>query len=303
MQARPENRRWPVPLIAALLLGSSACGGSTSAVSPRPSPSPSPKPSPIADCQGSMATAAAVQYVSLTLDGRLRDYRIFRPPALDYTKPIPLVISLHGTPSDAATQASVSHFDEEATKAGFVAVYPDGCDGAWDPDTGSYDVQFISRLIERLKSDFQVDTARVYIVGVSAGAPMAYRVACELSTMIAGLASVAGSMFNSDCHPTRPISVLEMHGTVDANVPYARGVAAVQAWTMLDSCVGDPALSQSGITKTSFWSQCKAGTVVRLDTVVGGHHTWFGSTYDPVPGEPNANAVIWSFFSSLRTTA
>jgi polyhydroxybutyrate depolymerase len=237
------------------------------------------------------------------LDGKLRDYRLFRPPALDYTKPIPLVISLHGTPSDAGVQASVSQFDDEAAKAGFIAVYPDGCDGSWDVDAGSYDVGFMSRVIDRLKTDFQIDTARIFIVGVSAGAVMAYRLACELSSVIAGVASVAGAMAPNECHPVRPVSILEMHGTADLNVSYARGVAAIQQWTMLDGCVGDPALSQSGITKTSLWNQCNVGTVVRLDTVVGGHHTWFGSSYDPVPGEPNANAVIWDFFSSLRTTA
>jgi polyhydroxybutyrate depolymerase len=307
MQARLEKRRCPVLLIAAILVGFTGCGGSASGVPPKPSPTPRPI---LADCRGSMkpptgspSDAAAVQYVSLTVGNKLRDYRLFRPPALDYTKPVPLVISLHGTPSDASVQASVSHFDDEAAKAGFLAVYPDGCDGFWDADAGSYDVGFISRLIDRLRTDFRIDEARVFIVGVSAGALMAYRIACELSSLIAGLASVAGSMLASDCHPARPVSILEMHGTADANVSYALGVAAIQTWTLLDGCVGDPALSQSGITKTSVWSRCNAGTVVRLDTVEGGHHTWFGSTYDPVPNEPNANSAIWSFFSSIRPTA
>jgi polyhydroxybutyrate depolymerase len=249
---------------------------------------------------GGPSPNASVQYVSITLDGKLRDYRLFRPPALDYTKPIPLVIALHGSPSEADELASVSRFDDEAAKAGFLAAYPNGCGGSWDASAGSYDVRFIGRLMDRLESDFRIDTARVFVVGVSYGSFMAYRLACELSSRIAALASVAGAMLSGDCHPTRPVPILEMHGTVDSNVPYARGVAAIQQWTMLDGCVGDPIVSQSGITKTSVWNRCQAGTVVGLDTVLGGHHTWFGSDFDPVPGEPNANAVIWSFFSSLQ---
>jgi polyhydroxybutyrate depolymerase len=172
------------------------------------------------------------------------------------------------------------------------------------------DVAFISRLIDRLTTDLPIDKSRIFIAGVSGGAFMAYRLACELADRIAGMASVAGAMLVDSCHPTRPVSILEMHGTDDSNVPYDGGAvfngaaspsvdAVMQSWATLDGCAGNPSQSQNGITKTSAWRGCKAGTTVRLDTVVGGHHTWFGSTIDPVPGEPNANATIWSFFSSV----
>src|SRR5450756_643719 len=45
------------------------------------------------------------------------------------------------------------------------------------------------------------------------------------------------------------------------------------------------------------WKQCGGTSVVSLDTVTGGHNTWFGSTLDPVPGEPNASAAVWDFFN------
>lgn len=303
MGIRRENWRSLVFFVAALLFGTAACSGSTSTASLRSSPIP------VVDCRGAMEAAGAAsptvgaRYVSLTLAGELRDYRIFRPPALDSTKPVALIIALHGTPSEADELASISRFDDEAVKAGFLAVYPNGCHGSWHTAAGSDDVNFISRLIDQMQVDFRIDSARVYVVGVSAGSPMAYRMACELSDRIAGVASIAGSMSSSGCQPSRPVSILEMHGTVDLNVPYARGLAAVQQWTTLNGCVGDPVLSQSGITKTLVWNRCNAKAVVRLDTVVGGHHTWFGSDFDPVPGEPNANAEIWTFFSSLQTTA
>jgi hypothetical protein len=40
--------------------------------------------------------------------------------------------------------------------------------------------------------------------------------------------------------------------------------------------------------------------MVRLDTVVGGHHQWFGPDYNPVPGEPDFNTEMWFFLSSLE---
>jgi hypothetical protein len=43
--------------------------------------------------------------------------------------------------------------------------------------------------------------------------------------------------------------------------------------------------------------------MVRFDSVAGGHHQWFGSTFDPVPGEPDSNAVILDFFSKVSAPA
>jgi len=102
-----------------------------------------------------------------------------------------------------------------------------------------------------------------------------------------------------------------MQGTADDKVPFNGGRprkdssinAVVQRWTELDGCAGQPTVTQSGITTTSVWSGCHGVAAVRLDKVVGGHHAWFGSTLDPVPGEPDANAVIWSFVSSLQPRA
>jgi polyhydroxybutyrate depolymerase len=123
---------------------------------------------------------------------------------------------------------------------------------------------------------------------------------------------VAGTMrLKDDCQPARPVSILEMHGTEDGAHPWEGGgghqaspvEAVIQRWTTLDGCAGDPTVTQSGIATTSVWNRCRGESVVRLDKVVGGKHTWFGSALSPVPGEPNANSVIWSFFSSLRPRA
>lgn len=282
----------------------------------------------VASCGGAAATPKAnsissgVQHGSLTVGVFKRTYRLYIPPSLDLKHPAPLVVDLHGClpGANGDGMASVTHFDDEATTGGFVVVYPDGLYDCWNAGiccTNADDVGFISRLLDRLVKDLPINQSRVFATGVSGGGFMSYRLACELSTRFAAIASVAGLMLFNGCQPARPVSILEMHGTNDLNVPYDGGVppnappnvppapsviAVVQQWTALDGCVGDPMQSQTGITKTSVWKGCKSGAIVRLDTVVGGHHTWFGSSFDPVPGEPNANAVIWDFFSSLQPT-
>jgi polyhydroxybutyrate depolymerase len=272
-------------------------------------------------CSASVAPSqpSPILHTSISVGGQLRGYRLFRPPALG-NRPAPLVVLLHGCFPGANGEgaASALNFDHEASSAGFVAVYPDGIDGCWNQGrSGSTvdDVGFIGSLLDRLVKQLPIDRSRIFVTGGSGGGAMAYRLACELSSRITAIASVAGAWWlDAPCRPARPVSVLEMHGSADSRTPYDGGgafnvspvLAVVQRWAELDGCLGDPALAQSGVTKSSAWNRCNGGTVVRLDTIVGGSHTWFGCRVppcDPVPGEPDANAVVWNFFNGLRSSA
>lgn len=201
------------------------------------------------------------------------------------------------------------HFDDEAANAGFIAAYPDGCNQAWAySDGGSKvaDEDLIRTMIDRLESDFPVDRTRVFVVGISAGSVMTYRLACDLADQITAIASVSGAMRPDACSPARALSILEMHGSNDCwtgGCPYPEllGVdALIQRWRTIDGCTGDPVRIQVGITDTAEWKACNAGTVVRLDTVNGGLHQWYGSSFNPIPGEPDANTVVWDFLSGLK---
>ena len=289
-------RRTSLVVLYIVTFGFVACGGSSA---------PS-KPSP-------------VLHQSISVGGELRGYRLFRPPSLGST-PAPLVVLLHGCfPGANGEQAATAfRFDEEAISGRFVAVYPDGIHGCWNQGpccSAADDVGFISALLDRLIKELSIDRSRIFVTGWSGGGAMAYRLACELSGRIAAIASVAGAWWlDAPCSPTRPVSVLEMHGTNDSRAPSDGGgplnlspiLAVVQRRAELDGCVGDPALGLSGVTMSSTWNRCKAGAVVRLDTIVDGRHTWFGCGVppcDPVPGEPGASAAVWDFFSSLRPAA
>jgi polyhydroxybutyrate depolymerase len=200
--------------------------------------------------------------------------------------------------------AVISRLDDQAAASGFAVVYPDPVRGCWNAGFccgTADDVRFIKGLVERLSTEIRVDKSKVFAAGYSDGGAMAYRLACELSDRFTAIASVAGRLDLQSCHPARPVSILEMHGTADTIVAYARGADAVQQWVALDGCSGDPRQTVDGITKTSTWSNCRGGTVVRFDTVEQGHHTWFGSTVDPVPGEPNSSVAAWDFFSHLAS--
>lgn len=219
--------------------------------------------------------------------------------------------------------ADLSRADDIGRTGGFRVVYPDpvpdasgdpaNLEGCWNAgtccgdaqSTGVDDVKFISSLLDDLIGNSNIDKTRVFVAGLSGGGMMTYRLACELSNRIAAIASVSGAQVIKICRPARPVSILEMHGTDDSRLPYEGNQyfpspsSTIQRWVTLGGCANQPAQTVSGITDTSTWSQCRGGTVVQFDTVRGGHHSWFGSDMDPVPGEPNANTVVRDFFKNL----
>src|ERR1700694_2857981 len=148
-----------------LLVGTVSCGGSTQVAITSPGPTFTPS------CVASTAKdqidhpTGPARFETLTVHNLVRDYRVFRPATLDSTKPMPVVIFLHGYPFDAAGTADGTHFDGQATAGGFLDIFPDGCAMAWDPLHSSPDVDFISHLIDRLASEYSIDKSRVYLVG------------------------------------------------------------------------------------------------------------------------------------------
>lgn len=290
--------------VAAVLLAS--CGGQTASA---------PSPSPVEDCRGgpeaaggSVAPNAPISYPNLTVDNRLRDYRLFRPASLDTSRPVALVIVMPPPTADADALENIIHFDAEASTAGFVTASPNGCESNFPYIQGGSkvaDEDFVRKMILTLESQFQV--SKVGVVSVSGSSRIAYRLACDMADRISAVADVAGTMVLKDpCSPARPVSILEIHGTNDADSPWAGGgphtsypVEAVNAlWRQLDGCSGDLAITQSGITISSSWTNCTGGVTVRLDKVVGGNHEWFGSGGpDSVPGEPDANSLIGRFLT------
>jgi len=230
-----------------------SCGGSaaTSPAGGSAATSPArPSPGPVENCRGLTGSAPSgtspsptIQSIDLTVDGKLREYRVFRPSALDSTKPVPLVVVLHGAGFDGAGFETLTEFDDEATTAGFLAAYPTGCRQIWQYAGGGSklpDLHFISKMLDQVETDFRIDPARIFVVGFSAGALMSYRLACDLSGRIAGIVSIGGTMFADECRPARPVSILEMHGTDDSLVPWQGGTTTnpvdtvIQRWRTLD---------------------------------------------------------------------
>lgn len=265
-----------------------------------------------------------VQTGQITVDGVARTYRVFVPPTLDRRRAAPLVVVLHGGANSVEDTVKTTLFDKEASAGEFIVAYPEATRREWNAGTccGSAprrnvdDVGFLTRVLDQIQADHRIDPARVFLAGVSNGAMMAYRFACERADRVTAVGSVAGAVVVDGCRPSRPVSVLEIHGTEDPLVPYQGGKpdapeaeaaapytstpAMIRRWAELDGCPAPSPPRVAGPVTTESWVGCGNGSAVSLITVQGGGHIWFASGLGPANGALDATGAIWRFFSELR---
>jgi polyhydroxybutyrate depolymerase len=251
---------------------------------------------------------------SLMSGGVARQYRLHISTAYQAGHAAPLVINLHGYNSNAAQQERVSQMSVEADSAGFIVAYPEGLG---DPQSwkfgnraeGQADVGFIRDLIGHLQDQLSIDSQRIYVTGISNGAEMSYRLACDLGDTIAAFAPVAGGYppFN-DCKATSPVPVVVFHGTADQLLPYTGKPPLllpvhdwVASWAARNGCATAPAaILRQGDVTGEHWGGCRAGADVVLYTIDGKGHSWPGSAMPAriTTRDIDATDVIWEFFAA-----
>lgn len=276
------------------------------------------------------ATPAGDESVTVQMGAQKRKCLVHLPAADQGTKPLPLVIVMHGSGGTGVSMAGSTGFNALADKEGFIAAYPEGIVGknrGWNalfgkPIPGGQgaqvddvdDVGFIRTLIELLHIKHHTDPARVFVCGHSAGAYMAYRVANDLGDRVAaagvvnglmGIRVVDGKPSVSDIpRPVAPISVMHICGGKDNLVKFGGVVTpkvvaksvpdCVQHFVQADGCVPAGQVTKDaehGVVRT-LYAGGKAGTEVELVLVENCNHSW------PTPQTGlAASQELWAFFA------
>ena len=273
--------------------------------------------------------------------GLAREYRLYIPAAYRAGTPVPLLFNLHGFGSNNVEQEIYGDFRPIADTANFIIAHPNGAVNilgtrSWNVVSAvgggaTDDVAFLAALLTDIQSRYSIDASRVYSTGMSNGGFMSYELACKLSSRIAAVASVTGSMALDRldpsrpdfCTPQHPTPVLEIHGTADTTVPYAGGLslgvfptasipAVLSYWVQFNGCAPTPLVTTLPNTSTtdnstverSVWSGGRQGSVVQHLRIIGGGHTWPGSAI-PRNGlvtnyDISASVEVWRFLRPFR---
>lgn len=285
--------------------------------------------------------AARPQDISFEIphDGLTRRYLVHIPESYNGNTPIPLLVAFHGGGGNMEYMARDAYYGliSKSDKEGFIVVFPSGFSrfdsgkfATWNAgtccgvarDKKIDDVGFVREMTERLIKDYTIDTERIYATGMSNGAMMAYRVACELPSVFKAISAVAGTDNTLSCSPRHPVSVLHIHAKNDTHVLFDGGAGkdsfrdpskvsdfvsvpdTIENWVKHNHCQLPPVrVLQVAGAYCDLYSACEGGSAVKLCVTEEGGHSWPGGR-KPRGDSPSkaisANDQMWDFFESLE---
>ena len=297
--------------VVLVALAVASCGGGKAAVQREPAPAPAVR----------RAVAAADPCAVVPRGGELSLHVLAQTPAVAVHVPdglragerAPLVLGLHGAGQDARGFEAESNLSNVADEHHFVVAYPMSwrARGFWhypEPDNPRSALRLLRATLDAVRRAACVDPGRVLVTGISSGGRMTYGAGCELADRILAIAPVSGGTRDlPPCHPARPISVLDVHGTSDQIVSY-RGRGAdhdgrvpdvLADWAQREGCRAEPRERRIDPDVTRLdWPACRAGVRVAHLRIDGGRHAW-----PPLGGPPGIGIdgaeEIWRFFAAL----
>jgi polyhydroxybutyrate depolymerase len=240
-----------------------------------------------------VATTEQIGDVPLSFDagGQPRTYRLGIPPSYDPDTPVPLILDLHGSGSNAMQQSAYSRVPAKGTASGSIVVTPDATNGQWELNPTGADDDFLNALIDDIEQQYCVDLDHVHATGISLGAWKATATACQHQDRFASIAIVAEDVAPPNC----TVPVVVFHGTADRIVPYGEGAdpgvvvtgpnaglpgarSNVANWASHAGCDPEPQVQRIE-PDIDHWVYrgCPPGKAVEFYSIDHGGHTWPGS--------------------------
>jgi poly(hydroxyalkanoate) depolymerase family esterase len=138
-------------------------------------------------------------------DSQPREYKVYTPRSYDGTKPVAMVVALHGCAMTHDDALDNWNWDLVADDEGIIVVFPfvtgytemrnTNCWGYWFDQhihEGRGEVEDLHRIARQVEANYRVDPERRYVIGLSSGGGMAVASAIAYNEYWAAAASVAG---------------------------------------------------------------------------------------------------------------
>jgi polyhydroxybutyrate depolymerase len=281
--------------------------------------------------------------VQLVHDDYIRNVTYHVPKKLRKRKRS-LVLCLHPGDESPESFARITRrgFNRLSETNNFILGYPEALNQYWNDarvDSISLshynevdDVGFLEKVIDYAIDSFRIDPSQVFVVGLSEGGLMTYRLACEIPEKIKGFATVAASMSLDqlvECRADTSVSILAINGTRDPVLPYDGGQImidemekgsvlpiedALAFWVKENECE-EKFSTKDMANRDTFdetrsekftYDNCKDDRSIVLIKVNNGGHTWPGGRqYEgqkdigKTSRDFDAAVEIWKFFKGL----
>ena len=291
----------------------------------------------------SVESSGSFNSASFTHQGRTLTYRLY-VPAKDTAKAQQpaMVMMLHGCTQSAEDFARGTRMNELSREHGFLVVYPEQsakangskCWNWFNPEDQAREAgepAFLAALTQELVRKYEVDPARVYVAGLSAGGAMAailantypdlykavgvhsglpYRAANSVASAFAamgGRQSKSGNLRDTNLRPDLPVvPMIVFHGDADSTVAISNGKALIdQALAATRNSSPRPTVwgSTAGrdYSRTSY-TTADGAPLAEYWVLHGAGHAWAGGdaagSYTDAGG-PDASAEMVRFFMGV----
>jgi poly(hydroxyalkanoate) depolymerase family esterase len=277
-----------------------------------------------------------------------RDYQLYVPAGYHRGNAIPLVVMLHGCKQDPITFAEGTGMNQLADRFGFLVLYPEQrrfanswyCWNWFDSSVqhGGGEAALIVGMVQKICTEYTIDTQRVYVAGLSAGGAMTSILASCYGKLFAACAVHSGFMFRaadsvSDVSDVAKrgarvapeeaarqasqqkdfafVPAIVIQGSKDEVVDVVNAGQVVEQFVAMakhDDKAEFTATSQKVIPSDGYHYEIedhvRGGQVlVRKIVVEDMGHAWSGGNPKHLfndPKGPDASRMIWEFVSSFR---
>ena len=182
---------------------------------------------------------------SLDVAGARRTFVVRSAAEGDPKTAAPVVFALHPFGMNAQYMQTRAPIGRSWPAA--ITVFPDGLGRgggnmapSWQGrpgELGDRDLAFFDAMLQWLDEKGCIDKSRVFVLGYSNGAGLAYLLACERRAAVAGVAIAAGRL---GCQPAASKPVIMSHGVGDRTIGYESAIESSQAWAGVNGCAAPP---------------------------------------------------------------
>jgi len=165
------------------------------------------------------------QYTSSNSAGS-RPYFVYTPTSYQVGTAVTLLVMLHGCAQTAGDFAAGTHMNQLAEQYGFIVVYPQQTPTynpnlCWDWFTPSNqtrgrgepaDIAGIVQTIVEQTAQWTIDTSRIYVAGISAGAAMAVILGATYPDIFAAIGVHSGVEYQAATSLTHSIKAMQQGG-------------------------------------------------------------------------------------------
>jgi polyhydroxybutyrate depolymerase len=249
----------------------------------------------------------------VTVGGLARTYLVYLPPALDPTKPVPLVYVFHGYTMSGQQMHDITQYETLADSEGIALAFPDGQGGAdsldypWNVEKSGQtlcgagegisaagdDFAFMDAMKSDITSDQCLDAAHVYASGFSMGGYFSHHIGCYRND-IRAVAPHSGGVFAdlSSCI-TGHVPIIMFHGAADSVIspgcddPHSTAVPGFPASAMLWAAKNGCKTTATAVTTNGagggkgtcyVYDGCPADGQVEVCSFAGMDHCWAGGS-------------------------